>query len=106
MKGQAVTALLSMICALSAIGAQVEVPIVAPDPEECQACAVADLSQRTRFADKEGTRQGLTLGHARSCWPTITWTNDYHPDRFVRPCGNAGYVTVSLKAANRGQRGA
>lgn len=37
--------------------------VVAPKPDtECQACAVLNLSQRTRFPDKEGTRQGLTLG--------------------------------------------
>lgn len=52
MRAHVFAVLLGVICVLSAAGTHAEVPILAPDPEECEACTVVNLSQRTRFPER------------------------------------------------------
>ncbi|MGC9018386.1 MAG: Ig-like domain-containing protein, partial [Candidatus Bipolaricaulaceae bacterium] len=48
---------------------------------------------------------GAWLASHGGAWATdnccdVLWTNDYRPEKFVRTCGNAGYVTVTFTATD------
>ncbi len=105
MKGQAVAVLIRMICALSTIGAQVEVPIVAPEPEECQTCTAVNLSQRTRFPDKtspfeewvlwcEGCRGSYPEWTLQATFLCRPWDQAGFSERFVRKCSDETCMVV------------
>jgi hypothetical protein len=97
-----------------ACGARTEIPatVTIKVEDKVPPNLVYPARDRTVECDGQGNTAALSSWLAihggawatDNCWPTITWTNDYRPERFVRTCGNAGYVTVNLKAAKPGDR--